>query len=1210
MSTPSNLYAEKIFAEHPLALWALDGAIDYISLIDLDYQDINSYWTVTGGNASLETSDVNAPFSTVEVNKLLGSVPVSSTGNIVCISPDLINFSNLNSDMGTFCIGSHIYIDSESAESVSIGFEYTDTTTASIVQKLKTYPITSTKKWIFISETFEVVTENTDLRVVIKITSKSGGTTPLDYLYYINGVSVGQWSEEFNYSSLGLTPTSLPSTIALSSTQAVPYSAYGLSEDVAYLLVANNRLLAKNTSIPLVYGSSNVTTITPNPNEEPSLIIPGKGFLNKVGQYKNYTVEFWLKINSDSSISKKIFGPIASDDGLYVDNGFLTLKIDNSFASHFVGEWFRPMLIQIRLTNNSATLVVNGEEVALLNIETSKLQLPEEYNELNKSQDWLGFYSYEDINPINIDCIAIYSYQVPISVTKRRWVYGQGVVSPEGINSAYAGTTAFIDYQFADYTANYNYPDFAEWQQGSFDNLTTTQKTLRTPQYNLPEIYTSDKTIEQLYSDNELIQDEESGPTNNYKFITFRPNNSWNTKICYFNFNNFNILNSQITNFYGVFSNNNLDSVQTLFKIYNSINGNYFLIEQNNDVISYVLNYNGVNENIYTSEIIENNQLFSAGININSLVNTYGGNLAAFFGNRSFLKLYIGGDGSLSKTFLGRIYSVGFSTLKNSLLISNYFNNDGIAIFDDLSVSGVIEEENAIALVEHLASYTLLPLESYGKYFLDIGVSGSWQDYLPLSYFAQYVSDSSGNQIYDLDFLQFNIGSPSPTNLIEEETVSSWTYKDLYKTYYQPVQKTYYDFDNQLLTGWNNYLDVLQNAKKIYKYDTSNSVIKSYVTLQYIQNGANLLDSNFTTLEPVSRDSIVDIDEHPNWETTKFEVINNALIYPTKTIDFNDLAIVYYLEFNVRGILNKPVLLNKLEIASQAFNDNSFNPVGTRFGIDLFPYKRSGIYYDYKSKNPFTIYKGSTPYLYLTKDSGIQVRGDILSLNSRGISLPINKTLSSEYLVSAIQMWIRYSENEFPPIPTELFEIIYKGNTIKFYIVADSDTGLRAKIFAKSTLDNEVLNDIVYYWNGSIVREPVLTSKEWGSLGISFTNPLDYGDFLGAININGPILFNNISYYQANSLQQVQKTITRPWLKIKTDGITNFTWGNYISSTWNQALVIGSSSIYGVDPSDIYKTYLGTNKIIFDDNNGLSLDSDKIKIYKDINWSINTASAV
>ena len=1211
MANPSNLYAEKIFSEHPLALWALDQTVDYISLFNLDYQDIQNFWTVSGATASLETSDVNAPFSTVDVNKILGTVPAGATADIVCISPELVNFSDLNTDLGTFCVGAHVYVDSPYINSISIGFEYTDTTTASVVQKLKTYEDLTADSWVFVSQTSEIVSENTTLRVVIKITSETGGATSSDYLYYINGVSVGQWSEEFNYQSLGVVPITMPTGIALTSDQVIPSPAYGVSGENAYHIVSDNSLFAKNTSIPLVYGASNITTLRANPSGEPSLIVPGKGFLNKVGQYKEYTVEFWARINSDSATSKRIFGPIASEDGIYVDNGFLTLVIGKNFSSHFVGEWFRPMLIQIRLIRNAASLILNGEEVISLTIETDNLELPEEKNQSNKSQDWLGFYAYDDITPVDIDCVAIYSYQVPINVAKRRWVYGQGVISPEGINSSYGGTSAFIDYSFADYTANYSYPDFAEWQQGSFDNLTTTTKVLRTPEYRLPEIFLSDKTLTELYQDNKTIQSSVSGPIDDETFITFRPNNSWNTKTCYFNFNNFNILNTKVDSFYGVFSNHNLDSNQTLFKIYNSLNNNYFSIEQSQNVITYNLYYNDVNQVIYTSEIIESHQLFSAGINIESLIENFGGNVSTFFGSRNSLKVYIGGDGSLSKTFLGRMYSVGFATTKNTLLISDYFNSEGIAVFDDMSVSGITEEENAIALFSHLSSYTLLPIENYDSYFLDIGVSGSWQDYLPLSYFAQFVTNDVGNQFYDLDFLQFNVGVPSPTSLIENETTSSWAYDDLYQSYFQPTQQTYYQFDNQLLTGWNDYEDVNEKAVKTYEYDTTDFPVRCYLTFQYIEDGANLLDSDFTITQPVLRDSIIDIDEYENWETTKFEVVNNAIVYPSKTIDFNDLAIVYHLEFKVRGILNKPILLNRLQLASQAFNDNSFNPVGTRFGVDLFPYKRSGIYYDYKSKNPFTIYKGSTPYLYLTKDSGIQVRGDILSLENRGISLPINQALSSDYLVSAVQLWLRYSEDEFPPVPTELFEIVYKEDTFKFYIVADSDTGARARVFAKSLSTGQILDNFQYYWNGLEVREPILTSKEWGVLGIFFPTALTFDEFLGAININGPVLFNNVAYYQANNLQQIQGTVTRPWLRVKTEDAINFSWSFWeTNKTWYQTLVIGSSNLYGVSPADIYRAYLGTNKIIFDDEKGLSLDSDKMQIYQNVTWSTSVASAL
>ena len=42
MSTPSNLYAEKVFAEHPTGLWALDDNADYISLISEQQRNLSN----------------------------------------------------------------------------------------------------------------------------------------------------------------------------------------------------------------------------------------------------------------------------------------------------------------------------------------------------------------------------------------------------------------------------------------------------------------------------------------------------------------------------------------------------------------------------------------------------------------------------------------------------------------------------------------------------------------------------------------------------------------------------------------------------------------------------------------------------------------------------------------------------------------------------------------------------------------------------------------------------------------------------------------------------------------------------------------------------------------------------------------------------------------------------------------------------------------
>ena len=165
-----------------------------------------------------------------------------------------------------------------------------------------------------------------------------------------------------------------------------------------------------------------------------------------------------MKANTNTSGIRKLVGPIASDDGIYIDGPFIVLKINDNVASHYVGHWERPMLINLRIGYNFANLVINGEQVLNLEFLTSSLTFPAQY-ENGKGQDWIGFYAYDDVSPIEIDCVGLYPYQVPLVVSKRRFVYGQGVEFPENINTAYSGTSIYVDYPFADYTNSYTYPD-------------------------------------------------------------------------------------------------------------------------------------------------------------------------------------------------------------------------------------------------------------------------------------------------------------------------------------------------------------------------------------------------------------------------------------------------------------------------------------------------------------------------------------------------------------------------------------------------------------------------------------------------------------------------------------------------------------------------------------------------------------------------------
>lgn len=1240
MSSPSNIYAEKVFSEHPISLWTLDDQADYISLISEGNRSIAS-WTVTGGTAEVSTS-TDHPFSDSVVSKIVGLSESADFGTVTCVSGDLVSFPDLNSDMATFSVGAYIKSLTSYITSIQIGYEYTDSTTDSVIQKLKTYNTSIYDKWVFVSETFDIPNENHNLRLVLKINYINTTSSPEGYEFLVNGITLGQWSEEFNSFSLGSTKTAVPSSIALASSYGIIADAYGLQESSGYYLVKDNSLMAKNSGVPMVYGAKNVTILSPS--ELPSLIVPGGGFLNESGKFNEYTFEMWIRINSDSSTNKRFFGPIGSTDGLYVNGPFITLKINNHFGSHYIGEWSRPMLIHIRITDNSASLLINGEEVITLNFVTLDLTFPDKFNGSNKDQDWLGFYSYDDVSPVEIDCISLYGYHISTIVAKRRFVYGQGVEIPENINASYSGSSTFIDYSFADYTNNYNYPDIGSWGQGVSDSITITDNTLTPPEYSLPEIILKNKTVAELYSECKLLQSEDD------LFLRLKTGND--VEGCLL-FNSLNFLPNSTKCFYGIFKANSISTAaKVLFSIENSITDNKLTIKLENNTINYVLRFNGVDETVYSSDGVIAGKQFLVGLELDSFINKYGNNLGSFFGDMGSLKLYVGGLKELTNTFDGNIYKVAFSTPKNFSEMSNlfneygvpidyenvfaeygpyidydsgdsYFGNDGSfynesdtfviaqAAFWEYIISGGTPSSFASTrAISHLASYNLVPKIYFDSFELDIDISGSWEDQIPLSYFAQYVTDIRGNQYYDLDFIQFNINYPAPSKFTEYETTGSLTYDELQAEYQNPIQQSYSILDNHLYTGYLDYNDLRNRALKSYRYDTDNSLVRSYITFQHTQSGAALSQSFFTNTSVVPSNGI--IDPGTSWMNTRYEVVDNMLIYPPKGVDFNDLSVVVTLNFNILGISRNKVKIRKMQLASQAFNDASPNPIGTRFGIPMYSYRKTGLYYDYKNQNPYTIYKGSSPYLYLTRNSGVQLRGTYDPQINRGLLIPINSEKASNYKVMAMQAAIRFDEDFFPYQPTQLFEIESKDSLIKFFMVASHPSGKRAKIYAINARTGRVENGIGFYLNGNIVKEPTITVKEWAMLGISFASLLDFGSSVGSIKINGPILVNLVSHYKSTNLQEVQSVTNRPWFKVKYSGPLSLDWQYWDASAfnWQSILVLSTTSYYGVKPSDIYKSYTGTNKIIVDDTNPLRFENYQYSVLRDVSWQSIVQNAV
>jgi hypothetical protein len=446
---------------------------------------------------------------------------------------------------------------------------------------------------------------------------------------------------------------------------------------------------------------------------------------------------------------------------------------------------------------------------------------------------------------------------------------------------------------------------------------------------------------------------------------------------------------------------------------------------------------------------------------------------------------------------------------------------------------------------------------------MDIAIDGYWEDYQTLTYFAQYVSDSFNKKYYDLDFIQFNIDYPALENF----------------------------------TG--------------NTYNTSSNLLKSYVSFQYLKNNSSAKNSYFTAIAAPKNNVVSPGSE---WITTKYEVVDGTIIYPPRGIRLSDVSIVTHLEWTVPGIITNPLVVKKLQYASQAFNEKTSNPVGTRFGTPVFPYLKYGSYFDYKSKNPYRIYKGSTPYLYLTKNSGLEKVGDYSALVNRGFSMPVNQNLAQSYRVIALQLFLRYGRDRFPSEPEQIFEIESKDNYIKFFIVANDDSGTRARIYGLNAKTGNFENGIAFYWNGKVVREPVITLSDWGVLGISFPNTLNFDSFAGGFRVTGSVLVNSISQYQSTSLQEIQRQTLRSWFLTDFASVTSgdrYDWDFWNQDyNWNGVLVISTSTLTGVNPSDIYKVYTGTNKFIIDDDTPLKFNRYEYNTYQGVTWQSHILPAV
>lgn len=910
--------------------------------------------------------------------------------------------------------------------------------------------------------------------------------------------------------------------------QSASTNGYYIYETVS----GTTQAYVENGGTPIVYGASNVTEMYPHRvANQPSIIIPGMGFMNESGKYNNYTFEFWLRTIAGAKNPLRIFGPVASDDGLYIYEQSMILKVGQYFVSYFVGEFQRPLFIQIQLGQDGAKLLSNGEVVGEIAFDAKNITFPDIMSPDNKEQDWLGFYAYSPgangyIKNIELDCIAIYPTLTPLAVAKKRFAYGQAVEFPQDILSKYGSSTFSADYSVANYVKNYNYPTTQQFSSGQSYNLKTLNSSVSAPDLKLPGFYFYKNG--NLVDKSLLLQDQPIAGQ-----ISFSPTEDYSGG--YIKFDSIPTLSKTFSAFYGIIKLGLLNDMdgnsQTFVKIVDKITGNYLHVmgqKTSTDILTlkYDLYVNGSGSGVHQEDItITDYANVAFGLDI--LNNMY--TLNTFLVNsQNNLVVYVGGDESNQTAFRTNLVSFGFiEDEARKLNRSDLFNNDG-TLYANIALGYKI-----------YPSYALVFKTLGSLKYPDISAAGYWIDYVPNT----ALSKISSNDEYRYDFVQFN----------------------------------------------SNIDQGSQSLSVGRLVDAGTAVIHSVATGDVTTLSENWFSRYGITPQESSSRAIT---------LSRSRVINGSVIYPNVSWSrdqdvFKSRGILLATQISYDGIFTNPIILKSIQLASQI--EDASTTIGSRHGAEFKPYRASN------QTNPYVIYKGSTPQNYLTDKSGIRLVGAFNSQYTRGLSIKPNANNVDDFYISSMQFFINYTEEQFLSQPIAIFEV--KSQTsgyqhLRFFLTKNPSDANEAFISCIN-VDTSAEVTLRYFINGHEIASPYIELKEWSSVGVVFPKPLKLYS-TDSINIIGPGLFNNFSYFKIDQEKIATKTVYASWQSIKDAGDwqTQKTNGIWEITAYDQI-----DNVYSINPIDVYNMYFGTNKVIVESNDaGLLFSGHSYSIYKNTAW--------
>jgi hypothetical protein len=395
--------------------------------------------------------------------------------------------------------------------------------------------------------------------------------------------------------------------------------------------------------------------------------------------------------------------------------------------------------------------------------------------------------------------------------------------------------------------------------------------------------------------------------------------------------------------------------------------------------------------------------------------------------------------------------------------------------------------------------------------------------------------------------------------------------------------------------------------------------MRSYVEFDEI--GTSIVSSSQLTKTTNVLSSTYVVDPLTDWLNTRYEIVDNSIVHlPSGGYDdFNDLSLAINFDFNVPGIIRNPIKMKSLQIASLALNYSGIHTeIGTKYSQEIYPYTKTSTSIIYDGINPFTIYKNSTPYLYLTEKSGVKLVGsNIGDLNAgtkiekRGIAIPVNQSGKKAYAASLFQMSV-FHKNNFPAEgEIEVFRV--QNYESEFLIDAVVEAGnktatLRARKLNSEKTAYESFSNVAFFVNG--VASSTIKVGVWNMICLQFTKILLFSNNNnGLIKLTGPFLYNNIVDYQVNVSRLNKNVQFSLWSEILSRGnwTAAYTTGERVPTeenpiTWEDILISAEvGTPVSINAISTYSSYLGNSKIVANDDSWFTyFDQSDFELYNGI----------